>query len=109
MPPRVFRKKKPQNPDILEFDYNLLLSIKVRELVHHTEEKHLFNQYQFGSRLGRCYLDPIIIEEFQNEINQFTRKSFIKTNLDTKACYDKMIASLTTLVSQKYGMEKLSV
>ena len=37
---------------ILEFDYNLLLSIKWRELVHHMEDNSLFNENQFGSRPG---------------------------------------------------------
>ena len=70
------------------------------------EDNSLFNANQFGSRPGRCYLDPIIIEEYQNEINRITRKSFIKTNLDAKACYDRMIPSLTTIVSQKYRMDE---
>lgn len=53
----------------------------------------------------RCYLDPIMIEELQKEINRVIRKSFIKTNLDAQACYDRMIPSLTSIVSQKYGMD----
>ena len=69
------------------------------------EDKNLFTEYQFGSRPGRFYLDPIMIEELQNEINRVTRKSFIKTNLDAQACYDRMIPSLTSIVSQKYGMD----
>ena len=34
---------------ILEWDYNLILSVKWRELVHHMEDNKLFTDYQFSS------------------------------------------------------------
>ena len=84
----------------------MLLSVKWRELVHHMEDNHLFTANQFGSQPGRCYLDPIMIKELQNEINRCSKKSQIKANLDATACYDQIIPGFASITSQKYGMHK---
>ena len=70
------------------------------------EDNKLFNPHQFGSRPGCCYLDPIMVEELQNEINQASRKSQIKANLDATACYDRIIPGFASIASQKFGMHK---
>ena len=91
---------------ILEWDYNLILGVKCKELVHHMKDNKIFIDYQFGSRPGRCYIDPIMIEELQHGTNRISRKSQIKANLDATACYDRIIPGFASLASQKYGMHK---
>lgn len=84
----------------------MLLSVEWRKLVHHMEGNHLFTAYQFRSRTGRCYLDPIMIKEIQNKIYRCSKKIQIKANLDATACYDQIIPGFSSIASQEYGMHK---
>ena len=105
-------EKEPGNPKIhrlrfihlLEFDYNLILSIKWRESVHHIEDHKQFNANQYGSQPGNCYVEPIVIQELQNKIDWMIQKTQIKIAMDAAACYDRMIPGLCNLIRQRFGM-----
>lgn len=50
---------------LYEANYNLLLGIKWREALHHSEDKHLLNDSMYGSRPGRSTHEPILLEVLQ--------------------------------------------
>lgn len=89
---------------IYEADYNLILGIKWREALHHAEDERLLNEGTYGSRPGRSAHDPVLLEIFQNEIYRMSRKSGVAFDLDAASCYDRILAALASLSSQKYGM-----
>jgi len=72
----VMIQKEPGNSKIhrlrvihlYEADYNLILGLKWRELMHAAEDEGLLNDGQYGSRPNRSAHDPVFIEEIQSEI-----------------------------------------
>jgi exonuclease III len=110
----VMIEKDPGNPKIhrlrvihlYECDYNLLLAVKWRQLVHHAEDNHKLNWGQYGSRPGRTAHDPVFIEELQYEIVRLSRSTHLKFSNDATSCYDRIIPALAALLSRKYGIHK---
>ena len=102
----------PGNPKIhrlrvihlYEADYNLILGVKWRELIHDCEDHHLLHPSLYGARPGRGALDPVFIEELTNEITRLTRKPLIKNAEDATACYDRIIPGIGTLASRSHGL-----
>ena len=47
-----------------------------------------------------------MLEELQFELSRMSRKSFIQTNYDATACYDRIIPNLATLASRHFGKDK---
>ena len=78
---------------IYEADYNLILGLKWRELMHAAEDEGLLNDGQYGSRPNRSAHDPVFIEEIQSEICRASRKSNIKFDNDATSCYDRIIST----------------
>jgi exonuclease III len=107
-------EKDPGNPKIhrlrvihlYECDYNLLLGIKWRKLVHLAEDLKLLNKGQYGSRPGRTAHDPVIIEELQFEICRLSRTNLLKLAKDATSCFDRIIPNLASIVSRKYGLHR---
>jgi hypothetical protein len=91
---------------LYEADYNLMLGVKWREALHLAEDERSLNNGLYGSRAGRCAHDPVLMEIFQNEIYRMSRKSGVAFDLDAAACYDRILAALASLSSQKYGMHR---
>ena len=54
---------------LYEHDYNLLLAVKWRSLIHHCVNTKKFNPGQYGGLPGHDAITPTIIEEFQYEIS----------------------------------------
>ena len=107
-------EKSPGNPKIhrlrvihlYEADYNLILGIKWREVVHHTEDEKLLHPNLYGARPGRGALDPVFIEELTNEITRLSRKPLIKNADDATACYDRIIPGIGNLASRSHGLHR---
>ena len=107
-------EKDPGNPRIhrlrvihlYEADYNLILGVKWRQLMHHATQNKLLNESQYGAVAGKSALEPVFIEELELEICRASRKPLGKNDFDATACYDRIIAGLAHLVSRKYGMNK---
>ena len=110
----VMIEKEPGNPQIhrlrvihiYETDYNLMLSVKHRDLVHSMNDNLVFNDGIYSNRPGFNAIDPVFIEELQNKFNRLTRHSQIKMDVDADSCYNRIIPSLAMLVLQKYGMPR---
>ena len=110
----VMLEKEPGNPKIhrlrvihlYEADYNLILSLKARSLVHHAEDNTLFNAGLYGARPGRTAHDPVGLEETIAEITRLSRKPCIKNAEDATACYDRIIPGLGHLASRSHGLHR---
>jgi hypothetical protein len=78
----VMLEKEPGNRKIhrlrvihlYEADYNLILGVKWRQLIHHCEDNQLLHSSLYGARPGRGALEPVFIEELINEITRMSRK-----------------------------------
>ena len=89
---------------LYEADYNLLLAVKWRQLIHTAEDSSALHPGQYGSRPRRQAPDPVFIEEMMNEVARSTRTSLIKFDNDATSCYDRIIPAVAVLASRKYGM-----
>ena len=110
----IMLEKEPGNPKIhrlrvihlYEADYNLILSLKARSLVHHAEDNYLLNDGLYGARPGRTAHDPVALEETIAEITRLSRKPCIKNAEDATACYDRIIPGLGHLASRSHGLHR---
>ena len=55
---------------LYEADYNLLLSLKWRELLHQAEDHDLLHHGQFGSRPHHSAPDLVFLEELMSETSR---------------------------------------
>ena len=110
----VMIEKDPGNPKIhrlrvihlYEADYNLILALKSRSLIHHAEDDKLLNDSLYGARPGRTAHDPVALEETIAEITRLSRKPCIKNAEDATACYDRIIPGLGNLASRSHGLHR---
>jgi hypothetical protein len=66
----IMLEKEPGNPNIhrlpvihlYEADYNLILALQARKVIHHSEDKRLLNDSLYGARPGRT---PVIQWEWK--------------------------------------------
>jgi hypothetical protein len=91
---------------LYEADYNLVLALHARKVVHHAEDNHLLNDSLYGTRPGRTAHDPVGLEEFVSEITRLSRKPCIKNAEDATACYNRIIPGVGNLASRAHGMHK---
>ncbi len=91
---------------IYEADYNLLLGVKWRQLLHSAEDGGLLNEGCYGSRPGREARTVVYMEMMQMEISRSSRKPFIKFDNDATSCYDRIIPGTAMLLSRKYGLHR---
>lgn len=89
---------------LYEADYNLALSLKWREAMFEAERHQLLAEGQYGSRPKRSVYDPVLIDILQTEISTITRKAVIQMMFDATSCYDRIIPSISTIASQKFGV-----
>lgn len=107
-------EKDPGNPKIhrlrvihlYEWDFNLLLGVKWRQLLHHVCDHRLINSACYGTMPGRSSLDPVFIQEMEYEIARLTRRPLLHFDNDATSCYDRIPCFLANLASRKYGMHK---
>jgi hypothetical protein len=62
---------------VYEWDCNLLLGMKWREMIYNSEKLGTLNEGQFGSRPGHRASNVTMIEEMKNEISRASRKSML--------------------------------
>jgi hypothetical protein len=89
---------------LYEADYNLILAVKWRELIHHCEDNKLLHPCLYGACPGRCALEPVFIKEMINEITRLSRKPVIKNAEDATACYNCIIPGVGNLASCTHGL-----
>ena len=91
---------------LYEADYNLILRVKWRQVLHHAVTNGLINKGCYGSQPGKEATDALFIRELEYEIGRITRKSSLHFDNDATSCYDRILCFLANLASQKYGMQK---
>ncbi len=110
----VMLLKEPNNPRIhrlrvihlYEADFNLLLGVKWRNIIHHSLDQDSLHPSQYGGLPGRESLIPVFIEEMQNEIARASRKPYIKQDFDATSCYDRIIPWMASMLSRSHGLHK---
>ena len=107
-------EKDPGNPKIhrlrvihlYEWDFNLILCVKWRQLLHHICDNDLVNPACYGTMPGHSSLDPVFVRELEYEISRMTRRPLVHFDNDATSCYDRIPCFLANLASRKYGMDK---
>ncbi len=105
-------EKEPGNPKIhrlrvihlYEWDFNLLLCVKWRQLLHQACDNRLINEACYGTMPGHGSLDPVFIREMEYEVSRLTRRPLVHFDNDATSCYDRIPCFLANLASRKYGM-----
>jgi hypothetical protein len=88
---------------LYEWDYNLLLGVKWRQLLHHVVDKGTLNPVCYGTTPGKSPHDPVFIKEMEYEIVRLTRQPLVHFDNDATSCYDRIPCFLANLASRKYG------
>jgi hypothetical protein len=91
---------------LYEHDFNLILGVKWRQLIHNGLQEHTINSSQFGGLPGRDAITPTMIEELQYEISRASRRPLVHLDYDATSCYDRIIPSLASLISRGFGMHR---
>jgi hypothetical protein len=107
-------EKDPGNPQLhrlrvihlYESDYNALLGIRMRQVVHNAEDKKLLNPGTYGSRTNRQALDPTFLEVLQYDYASLTRWPEIKFSNDATSCYDRITPSVSNIIARSMGLHK---
>jgi hypothetical protein len=107
-------EKEPGNPQLhrlrvihlYESDYNSLLGIKMRQVLHKAEDLQSLNSGTYGSRANRQAVDPTFIEVLQYDYASLTRWPEIKFSNDATSCYDRIIPSVSNVIARSMGLHK---
>ena len=73
---------------LYEADYNLILGVKWRQVLHHAVAQDLINKGCYGSQPGKEATDALLIRELEYEMNRLTRKASLHFDNDVTSCYD---------------------
>jgi hypothetical protein len=84
---------------LYEWDYNLLLCVKWRQLLQHVITQKTLNEACYGTVPGRSATDPVFIKEMEYEIARLTHYPLIHFDNDATACYDRIPCFLANIAS----------
>ena len=101
--PKIHR---PQVIQLYEADYNLILAVKWRQLLHFACDNQFINPSHFGSVPGREALDAVFIQEMEYEITRMTCKPLLHFDNDATSCYDRINVCIANVVSRKFGQSR---
>jgi hypothetical protein len=102
----VYRIHRLRVIHIYEADFNLLLAVKWRQLLHSADNAGLINDGQFGGRPGCEAQSLTLLEELKNDLSYMTRRTLFNFDNDASSCYDRIIVSLASLINRKYGIHR---
>jgi hypothetical protein len=91
---------------IYEADLAFLLGYKWKEALNHTIDENTIHKGQYGGLKGRDCTQITLLEEIRHDYSLLTRTPYGNFDNDATACYDRILVSLSSLVSQKYGVNK---
>jgi Reverse transcriptase (RNA-dependent DNA polymerase) len=94
---------KYRNIHIYECDLN---AIKWKNAIHKAAEEEVICERQFGSRKAKTSQLPILIEILQQDYSRITRICYGQINYNAKACYDRILPTLASLVSESFGVHQ---
>jgi hypothetical protein len=77
-----------------EADFNFILRLKWRQLLHHADQPKLIHGGQYGGRPGREANTLTFLEELKSDICYSSRCPMINFDNDTASCYDRIITAL---------------
>ena len=89
---------------LYEMEVNFILAVYTRQMDRTCEENELIHDGVYGNRPGKRCHDPVLVDITQTEYSMITRTPLVKDNLDLSACFDRIMAHLSMIVSQAYGM-----
>jgi len=107
-------EKDPGSPKLLhlraihlyEWDWNLLMGVKWRHLLHLACDQKFINENCYGSMPGKECIDPVFVKELEYEIARLTRVAVIMNDDDSKANYDRIHAFIANVVGCSKGLDK---
>lgn len=91
---------------IYEADFNLLLAIKWRQLLHSADQREVLNPGLYGGRPGCEAQSLTFLEELKYDISYTTRRTLFNFDNDATSCYDRIIISLASMINRKYGLHR---
>jgi hypothetical protein len=88
-------------------DYNGFLKILwPQRAVHNATEKNLLNDSQAGGQKGRQSNHTALQKEMKYLYAQLRKHNIATMDNDAKACYDRIIMSLATIISGHFGVPR---
>jgi hypothetical protein len=75
-------------------------------LLHHAKATNLLHGGQYGGRPGREVTALTFIEELKTDICYASRKPLINFDNDATSSYDRIIASIASLISWSHGQHR---
>jgi len=91
---------------IYEADFNLLLAVKWRRLLHHADREGLIHAGQYGGRPGCEAQSLTFLEELKYDITYLSRRTIFNFDNDAMSCYDRIIIALASIINRKYGQHR---
>lgn len=89
---------------LYEWDFNLILGVKWRQLLHRMCDSDMVNPSLYGGVPGKTTLDPVFIREMEYELCRLIRHPVVHFDNDAMSCYDRIPCFLANVASRKYGM-----
>ena len=102
----VYRIHRLRVIHIYEADFNLVLAVKWRQLLHSAEQRELLHHGLYGGRPGCEAQSLTFLEEIKYDISYTSRRSLVNFDNDATSCYDRIIVSLASLINRKYGQNR---
>jgi hypothetical protein len=107
-------EKDPGNPQLhrlrvihlYKSDYNSLLGIKMRQVIHNAKDRQSLNVGLDGSRATCQAVDPAFIEVLQYDYASLTQWPELKISNDATSCYNRIIPSTSNVIAQSMGLHK---
>ena len=93
-----------RNIHIYESNLNATLALKWKEALQESENHEIITSQQFGSQKTMSAHDPVYIELAQMEISRLTREQYGQINYDARACYDRILPNIASMVSIAHGV-----
>jgi hypothetical protein len=91
---------------IYEADFNLLIGVKWRELLHDATQINTLHPGQHGARPGHEATTPVFMEELKTDISYASHKSLINFDNDATSCYDRIITAIASILGRSHGLHR---
>jgi hypothetical protein len=107
-------KKEPGNPQLhplrvihlYESNYNSLLGIKLRLVLHHAKDNRSIHEGTYRSQANQQAVDPMSLEVLQYDYASLTWWPEIMFSNDATSCYGRIILSVSNVIARSMGLHK---
>ena len=79
------------------------------QVIHKTQEVGTINEGQYGGCPNREPTALTLLEEMRIDYSMLTREPIAQFDNDTSSCYDRILVSMPSLASRKFGIHKYVV